>query len=409
MVQTQLDALLSQWFPIPPGKIAVAVSGGVDSMALVYGLYHWAARHGKTIIVPIIVDHRLRTNSRQEAQQVAQALKEWGLDPVVLPWVHSSVVTGVMEKARTGRYGIMAMACHKRGIHYMFVGHHQDDMLETVWMRQQMQGPERGWAGISAVTMRYGIVLLRPFLHTPKTELEHWMRSNSVSWVEDPSNHNPDFYRTHARYRVQSWGEKTRTEAWDQLIQRGNDRCAKEQGLRHLTSVTHDLGYVLVEDFTALAHLPNSEGCVWVQAWVHSFVFRPIAGIAGQEQLWRRLCSAFQQDFHNPGRIVATFAGCVFIRNHQQLWIFREHARIGTMVICGDTHLWDDRIFADHPILLSRANWQDSGSWQERWIRAGLPKQWNPLIMHYRPCSWPYPHFATLYQTPLNPIFLQSN
>jgi hypothetical protein len=121
-----------------------------------------------------------------------------------------------------------------------------------------------------------------------------------------------------------------------------------------------------------------------------------MAGTASQEPLWQRLQDAFRTDSSRAGRIISTFAGCVWIRNQQQLWIFREHARIRTEPVCADKHLWDDRIFSNESIQLNRAQWDPTGSWKARWLRASLPNEWDPQTMHYRPCNWPYPHFSTL-------------
>jgi tRNA(Ile)-lysidine synthetase-like protein len=388
--------VLNAWFPIRPKVVAVALSGGVDSMALTHILKEWAAQ--SVTIVPMIVDHGLRPESHQETQRVADMVRDWGLNPVILCWKHPPMITGLMERARYGRYGALALACHHRGIEHLFVAHHQDDCLETVWMRQEMNGPEYGLSGMSAVTMRYGIVILRPLLGLSKGILEQSMDQNGVPWVNDPTNHNLHFHRIRARQAVQQWTVAERACALKTLSMRAKKRRTDEQTLRHLTPVTHGVGYVLVQDFMPLCSLPASDGAVWIQSWVHSFTFGPISGSQGQHRLWQMLKQAFLQPMGRPGGVVATFGGCIFVRHHHQLWIFREHARISPHPVNVNIQFWDDRVFSLSPHWVQRAPYSSQGSWKQRFLSMSLPPSWGSPDLHYRPCSWAYPHFMTIHE-----------
>jgi tRNA(Ile)-lysidine synthase len=395
-VQRDLESILDRWFPLPIEKMGVAVSGGVDSLALAYGLNQWAVKKGGCSIIPIIIHHGLRDNEGQECQYVADLLTTWGLNPVILPWVHEPITTGLLERARYGKYATLAMGCHQRGIRHLCLGHHQDDMLETVWMRQKNHAPEHALSGMSAVTMRYGVMILRPFLHTPKHALESWMRDCGVCWVNDPVNTDPAYDRTAARQSIEMWTSDTRKYALERLYAQGAKRRAHEEELSGLTSSIHGLGHICVHDFMALIHLPVWDGRLWIQSWVHSFSFAPIAGVLGQNRLWRVLCETFSEKSHQPGKIIATFAGCIFVRCQGQLWIFREHARIHAHPVLGNETMWDDRIFSDKPIPLQRAEESKKGTWQDRFVRACLPKDWDPATMTYVACNMPYPHFRTV-------------
>lgn len=387
--------LLDAWFPQRPKKVAVALSGGVDSMALTYILQQWAK--GSVTIVPLIVDHGLRSESNQEAQSVAQMVRDWGLDPVILPWKHPHITTGLMERARYGRYAALAMACHHRDIEHLFVAHHQDDVLETVCMRQEMNGPEYGLAGMSVLTMRYGIMILRPLLCIPKSTLVQAMQDLSVSWVNDSTNRNLQFHRSRARQAIEKWSMDKKNCAITTIQMRSEKRYAHEQVLRRLTPVTHGFGYVFVHNFSPLQALSVCDGAVWIQSWVHSFTFRSVAGLAGQHRLWRVLQDVFSCPSKGPaGSVVATFGGCLFVRHHQQLWIFREHAHIADQSIDCSTQFWDDRIFSLIPYRVQRPPWSKKGLWINRFSRISLPQPWDSSCLTYRPCSWPYPHFMTI-------------
>jgi tRNA(Ile)-lysidine synthase len=326
---------------------------------------------------------------------VADQLKSWGLAPVILAWDHPPLHSALMERARQGRYAVLTLACHKRGIEHMFLGHHQDDMLETVWMRQQVGGPTYGFSGMSAITMRYGIILLRPFLETAKGNLAAWMRDEGIDWINDPTNENPRFYRTQARQHVQNLSLQSRNQAWSQICHQGAQRQAHEALLRRLCQPVHHPGVIAVPDFEGLLDLPLSDGCLWIQSLVNSFGFRPIPGTDGQVRAWKALCKAFQNHTRR-GRIILTFGGCSFVGHDRDLFIFREHGRISPHGVSSTIALWDDRVFSPQSMVLMRAPWSEQGSWHVRFTRASLPKDWDPAIMTYRACTWPYPHFSTI-------------
>jgi tRNA(Ile)-lysidine synthase len=343
----------------------------------------------------MIVDHQLRPESRTEALDVAAMLSSWGLSPMILRWDHPPMNSALMERARQGRYAALALACHQQGIKQLFLGHHQDDMLETVWMRQQAGGPAYGFSGMSAITMRYGVIVLRPFLDRPKRELEALLREHGVHWIQDPTNENPRFYRTQARQQLKNGSLQCRNQAWDQICRQGAQRQAHEARLRTLCQPIHHPGAIIAPEFQRLIELPLNDGCLWIQSLVHSFGFRPIPGIAGQVRAWQALCKAFKNRTVN-GRIIITFGGCIFVRDGNDLWLFREYGRISPHAVSSTQAMWDDRVFSQIPMTINRAVLSQQGSWHTRFTRSSLPQDWDPAVMTYYACAWPYPHFSTI-------------
>jgi len=113
---------------------SIAFSGGGDSTALVHALKdHPQATH------VFIIDHNLRSGSAKEAQAALSFAQNCGYDAKVVTWSHDSPTTGVQEKARQGRYKIMAQLCIAAGIEYLLTAHNQDDQAETVMMRMDRQ------------------------------------------------------------------------------------------------------------------------------------------------------------------------------------------------------------------------------------------------------------------------------
>ena len=107
----EFAALLGRLGPFErPPRLAVAVSGGPDSMALVRLAQDWAGARGGTVLA-LIVDHRLRAESTAESASVAAWLHQRGIVGRILAGRGTSRVSGVLAAARTARYGLLEAAC----------------------------------------------------------------------------------------------------------------------------------------------------------------------------------------------------------------------------------------------------------------------------------------------------------
>jgi len=195
-VVRELDALL----PENTGKFAIAFSGGGDSAALLHLLRNHPKRH-----CALIVDHGLRAGSEREAAQAADYARSLGFEAHVLRWQHSNPRTGIQEKARHARYGLLGEACRRLGVRALLSAHTQDDQAETLFMRYAHGTGWRGAAGMAPRTYGAiwpelaGIYLIRPLLGIGRQALRDYNRAHDVKWVEDPSNINPKFERIRAR------------------------------------------------------------------------------------------------------------------------------------------------------------------------------------------------------------------
>ena len=143
--------------------VAVAVSGGRDSLALALLAQEWAAARGGRI-VGLIVDHALRPESAAEAAATASLLGRHGCEAEILRWSEAKPRAGLQEAARAARYRLLREACRRRGILHLLVAHHADDQAETVAMRAARQSGPDGLAGMSAAVELPEVRLLRPLL-----------------------------------------------------------------------------------------------------------------------------------------------------------------------------------------------------------------------------------------------------
>ena len=114
--------------------LAVAVSGGRDSLALALLASEWAQARGGGIVA-LIVDHGLRAEAAREADVTRDLLACRGIEAAILHWSGVKPTHGLQEAARAARYGLLFEACRQRGILHLLVAHHADDQAETVAMR----------------------------------------------------------------------------------------------------------------------------------------------------------------------------------------------------------------------------------------------------------------------------------
>lgn len=178
--------------------LAVAVSGGRDSLALASLAQEWAIALGGRI-VGLIVDHALRAESAAEAATTESLLGRHGCEAEILRWSEAKPRTGLQEAARAARYRLLREACRRRGILHLLVAHHADDQAETVAMRAARQSGPDGLAGMAGVVELPEVRLLRPLLGVSRSCLTATLLARGVPWVDDPSNGDPRFERARLR------------------------------------------------------------------------------------------------------------------------------------------------------------------------------------------------------------------
>lgn len=177
-------------------RVAVAVSGGPDSMALAWGA---AQALGAARIKAFIVDHALRACSAEEAAQTKQRLTSMGIGSEILRWEHGAITSRIHVEARRARYGLLIEACKKQGLDRLLLAHHADDQAETILMRlAKGSGPE-GLAGMAGESLQDGIRLVRPLLGISKARLLATCATHVIPFATDPSNASDKYARGRLR------------------------------------------------------------------------------------------------------------------------------------------------------------------------------------------------------------------
>ena len=184
-------------------SIIIAVSGGPDSMALLWLAARWrASRKSGPQLIAVTIDHGLRPESASEAKAVKRFAGDHGVTHRTMRWSGAKPKTGLQEAARAARYALLAKAAAKTGARCVLTAHTLDDQAETVLMRL-LRGS--GLAGLQAMTAmspypgEAGLVLARPLLSIPKTRLIATLRKANISYADDPSNRDPRHTRVRLR------------------------------------------------------------------------------------------------------------------------------------------------------------------------------------------------------------------
>ncbi|MBM4438672.1 MAG: tRNA lysidine(34) synthetase TilS, partial [Actinobacteria bacterium] len=118
----------------PGTRVAVAVSGGADSLALTLLADEWARRTGRSIAA-LTVDHGLRPDSAAEASQVGAWLAAARIRHEVLRWEGQKPRSGIHAAAREARYRMLTSWCRENDVRDLLLAHHRDDQSETFLMR----------------------------------------------------------------------------------------------------------------------------------------------------------------------------------------------------------------------------------------------------------------------------------
>ena len=178
-------------------QFGVAVSGGPDSMLLLNILSRWANLEGKLLNV-FSFDHNLRKESYNELLFVEKECKKLKCDFFKIKW-NERPKTAIMEQARFARYSNIAKKCREHNIKTLFLGHHADDIAETVSMRIINNSYLEGLCPIYELREIFNIKLFRPFLSFTKNQILQINLLQKIDFLSDPSNTNNKYFRSRVR------------------------------------------------------------------------------------------------------------------------------------------------------------------------------------------------------------------
>jgi tRNA(Ile)-lysidine synthase len=193
--QAALLAALAAALPKDEPAIAVAVSGGGDSLALLHLAHALGAR-----VHAVTVDHGLRAGAAAEVALVARHCADRGIPHHVLVWDHGGQIAGnLMAAARAARYALMADWARGAGVGTVWLAHTADDQAEGFLMALARGAGLDGLSGMRREWVLDGVRFARPLLGTSRQALRNHLTATGIAWAEDPSNTNDRFTRSRIR------------------------------------------------------------------------------------------------------------------------------------------------------------------------------------------------------------------
>ena len=180
--------------------LAVAVSGGPDSLALAYLTKCYSLKH-KIKVKYYIINHKLRKESSLEANRVKKILKKIDIQCTILSWNGKKPSKNIQAIARDKRYFLLANECKKNNIKHLLLGHHLNDLFENFLIRIVRGSGLNGLISFSKNT-KYrdqDLNIVRPLMNLEKKDLVYVSNEVFNFFVKDPSNINENYKRTRIR------------------------------------------------------------------------------------------------------------------------------------------------------------------------------------------------------------------
>jgi len=195
---TAFDRYLSAGSPAP---LAVAFSGGGDSLALLLKTRAWADAHGRRVLA-LTVDHHLNPQSIAWTERCRETAQRLGVAFEELHWDGDKPATGIPAAARAARHRLLANAARAAGAKVLLMGHNADDLLEAEVMRAggSTVPDVREWSPSPAWPEGRGVFILRPLLRERRAALREWLAAQAETWIDDPANEDLKFARSRARH-----------------------------------------------------------------------------------------------------------------------------------------------------------------------------------------------------------------
>jgi tRNA(Ile)-lysidine synthase len=190
--------LFADWKAVP--AIVLAVSGGPDSIALMWLAARWRGTLARgPRLIAVTVDHGLRAEAAAEARDVKRLARTLDLPHRTMRWTSEKPKTGLPAAARTARYRLLAQAARASGATHILTAHTRDDQAETLLMRLLRGSGIGGLAAMARESERDGVRLARPFLQVSKSQLVATLKKAKIGFADDPTNRDTNFTRPRLR------------------------------------------------------------------------------------------------------------------------------------------------------------------------------------------------------------------
>ncbi len=326
--------------------IALAVSGGADSLALLDAVDRWRRRRGGVPdAIVLTVNHGLRPGSSREAANVAANAKARGLPARVLTWRGPRPTANLEAAARQARYRLLLKAAAEAGASHLVLAHHRDDQAETFLMRLQRGAGVFGLAAMRPLVAAGTVTIARPLLGVPRARLAATTAAAGLEPVEDAMNADPRF----ARARVRRIMPLLAADGFEPALIAGAARRLADAAAAIDAAASALIAEAVETDALAVARLDAARFAAAPIAVSRRALVRLLLAIGGDDYPPRherveRLAAAMEA--HDGGRFKRTLAGTVIEARAGRFVFYREIGRAGlpsATVKAGFDGVWDHR------------------------------------------------------------------
>lgn len=323
--------------------LAVGCSGGADSLALTLLLDKWIKKNGGQLTA-LIVDHKIRIGSSDEAALVNEWLSEIGIRSEILRANLNGNKSSLQDVARSERYRLMGTWCQEKGVLHLFIGHHKEDQAETLFLNLMRGSSVDGLSGMASIAERDAFRILRPLLAISKSRLVNSLKNEGRNFVSDPSNENTVYKRVRIRAllpRLATEGGTT-TRLFKVAERMAEARLVLEKETAELMAKSVA---VLPEGYARLYPPPLLESSREIALRVLAQVLRTIGGklhSPRSDQLIACL-DALKLNLQKGIKFYRTLSGCQLCEQGDTIFIVREKLSRAKIIKVGDKWFWDGR------------------------------------------------------------------
>ncbi|MBD3585381.1 tRNA lysidine(34) synthetase TilS [Salinimonas sp. HHU 13199] len=292
--------------------LVVGFSGGVDSTVLLHALSNYSFG---IPIHAVYVNHGLSAFASQwqaHCQRICESLNVLFAARTIS--VSAQARQSLEAAAREGRYDALLNYC-KTHQGALVLGQHQDDQAETFLLQAKRGAGPRGLSGMPSSAYRDGILVLRPMLHIPQSQITQTAHQAGLSWIDDESNADNRFDRNFLRNAIMPSLRK-RWPGIAKTLSRSAALCAQQQQLLEEV-VDEKLTAVLAGDAIVISSL-QQHSVQWQQQIIRAWFSASALPMPGASQLEQILCACSaredaQPDVHVGDRHVRRFAGKLYL------------------------------------------------------------------------------------------------
>ncbi len=321
-INSTFRSSISNSLDILPQKIAVAVSGGPDSLALLM-LSNSFAIEQKIDLTAITVNHNIREEAKKEAEYVSVICSNLGIKHVILSWKREGDLSTMHAHSREARYNLMTDYCNKNEIPVLLTGHHADDKIESFFIRLSRAS---GLLGLSPAeeNIYRNITVLRPLSNIYKKELIDYISSFNINYIDDTSNYDPKYQRSNIRKWIEMIPEELEPNLFKNRILKSLDHIKEissyiseiiDQNLND-RAIIHEAGYATYKfsncynyiEFMILSHLLTM---------ISGYNFTPRS--SSIKKLYEKLVKEESSK--------STLHGCIIVKKANHVFIYRSFGK----------------------------------------------------------------------------------